>query len=366
MSREDRSGTPRLTPRIATAVIAALLLAWGLTGCGDGGGGEGGTGAAPGEAGDRPRVGVAIPAATHGWPAGVIWWARRAMGDYPNIDWQFQTAGNATEQANQIEALVEKEIAALVVLPFDSDTPLPAVRRAKQRGVFVVSVDRGLREPVADVYVAGDNAAFGRKAAAFIAERLGGQGRIVVLRGMQVEIDTERYEAAIAELEQHPGIEVLGVEHGNWNRQDAHAVMQTFLTKFDEIDAVWAADDDMALGVEQAIREAGREGEMWIVGGGGMKQVVKRVMDEDPMYPATVTYPPGMIAAGIHLAAAHVLYEGNELAVADDIPGHLNVPGAALLGPNEASPSGRREIRLDLSVVTAGNAEQFYFPESVY
>ena len=47
-------------------------------------------------------------------------------------------------------------------------------------------------------------------------------------------------------------------------------------------DAVWASDDDMALGAEKAIKEAGRMNQMWILGGAGMKDIVKRVMDNDP------------------------------------------------------------------------------------
>jgi ribose transport system substrate-binding protein len=120
----------------------------------------------------------------------------------------------------------------------------------------------------------------------------------------------------------------------------------------------------MALGVEQAIREAGRTGEMWILGGAGMKEIVKKVMDKDPQYPADVTYPPGMIAAGIALAVAGAT-DGNERAVADKIPKYLRIDPAGLQEkPGDAKDE--RKLRVDVQLVTPENAKEFYFPDSVY
>ena len=320
-------------------------------------------------AADQPHVGVCIPAATHGWAGGVGWWAEREMANkaFGNVTWEFQRASSAADQAAQIDAMVQKGITALAVLPFDSDTPLPPLRRAKEQGVYLVVVDRALREPVADLYVAGDNRAFGRTAADFMWRKLDGKGNVVALRGLPVEIDAERYDAWAGVMKEHPGITLLGAQPGNWNRQDAHNVMATFLTKFNHIDAVWAADDDMALGVEQAIREAGRTGEMWVVGGGGMKEIVKRVMDRDEQFPADVTYPPGMIAAGIALAVAGAT-DGNEVGLYDAIPAYLKIDKAKLrsaLAP-DGGKHAQRDLTVDVQLVTPADADQFYFRDSVY
>ena len=120
--------------------------------------------------------------------------------------------------------------------------------------------------------------------------------------------------------------------------------MQTFLTQNPHIDAVWAQDDDVALGAIQAIQEAHREKEMWVFGGAGMKDIIKKVMDRDPMVPADITYPPSMIGAGIHMAASS-LRDGNKTSLAPMLPKHLV---------------------LDVDVVTPENAKDFYFPDSVY
>jgi ribose transport system substrate-binding protein len=299
-----------------------------------------------GSAAPQPRIkiGVSVPAADHGWTAGIGWWAKRAMALYPNVEWVYNTAVNPEKQISDIEDMMAQNVDGLVILATESAPLTPVAKKAHERGLYIVNVDRGFLEPVADLFVEGDNAAFGRKSAEFMVEKLGGKGKIVILRGIPCTVDTARYEAAMKVFQKNPGIEILGVQPGMWNRQKALEVTQTFLTQHKRIDAVWAADDDMAVGCEQAIREAGRAAEMWICGGAGMKEIIKKVMDKDPMYPVDITYPPSMIATGIHLAVA-ALRDGNAPRVSEFLPRHLI---------------------MDVDLVTPDNAQKFYFPESVY
>ena len=334
---------------------ASLLLA---AGCGDR------ASSRPGEGARKPVIGVAIPAADHGWTAGVGWWAEKTISEHPEIEWQYQRAADNKTQADQVEAMLAKGVDALVLQPVDSDSLIQTVKRARDQGVYVVTVDRGLRDSSADLYIAGNNATFGSKAAEFIAEKLGGKGKVVILRGISCIVDTERFDGAKAVFDKHPGIEILGDQPGEWSREKAHDVMQDFLTKFDHIDAVWAADDDMAVGAEQAIREAGRQDEMWIVGGACMKDIVKRILDGDAMYPADVTYPPEMIAAGMGFAMARITgAEG--AAVAALLPPQLGI-AADKAAEAIRDSDGQRDFILETKLVTPANAKDFYFPDSPF
>lgn len=69
------------------------------------------------------------------------------------------------------------------------------------------------------------------------------------------------------------------MQHGKRNRDDAFNVMQDYLSRYDQIDAVWADDDGMAIGMLEVIAQAGREEEMWVLGGAGMKEIIARVRD---------------------------------------------------------------------------------------
>jgi ribose transport system substrate-binding protein len=301
--------------------------------------------AQPAKAAKKIRIGVSIPAAEHGWTAGVQWWAKRAMKLYPDIDWSLSTANTAEKQIADIEDMAAKGIDGLVILCTESAPLTPAAKKLKEKGVFIVNVDRGFTdEKVADIFLEGDNKAFGKTAAEFIVKKLEGKGSIVILEGIPCTVNTDRVSAAVEVFKQHPEIKILGQQPGMWNREKALEVMENFLSKHKKIDAVWAADDDMAMGVLQAATEAGRAKDLWVVGGGGMKDIVKKVLDKDPQVPATVTYPPSMIAAGIHTAAS-ALRDGNKDKIAEFMPRHL---------------------KMDVELVTPENAKAFYFPDSVY
>ncbi|TWA70132.1 monosaccharide ABC transporter substrate-binding protein (CUT2 family) [Azospirillum brasilense] len=289
------------------------------------------------------KMGVSIPAATHGWAGGLNWHAQQAEKrlekQYPNLDVVIVTARDVGRQANDLEDLVSvQRIDALVILPFESAPMTDPVRAVKQAGKFVTVVDRGLTDPtIQDLYVAGNNPQMGEVSARFMKEKMGGKGDIVVLRGIPTVIDNQRVDAFMKEIE-GTQIKVLGMQYANWNRDDGFKVMQDFLSRFPKIDAVWAQDDDIALGVIEAVKQAGREKEMFILGGAGMKDMIKRVMDKDVLVPADVLYPPAMIAEAMEITAKHLV---------------------------EKAPI-QKEYIIEATLVTPENAAKYYYPDSPF
>jgi ribose transport system substrate-binding protein len=292
----------------------------------------------------RYSIGVSIPAADHGWTAGVASWAKKAMALHPEIDWQFATANTPEKQINDIQDMMTKGVDGLVILATESAPLTPIAKEAHDRGIYIVNVDRGFLEPVADVFLEGDNKSFGKKSAEFIAKKMNGQGNLVIMEGIPCTVNDDRVNSALDVFKAYPNIKILGRQSAKWNREDALTVMQNFLTQYPHIDAVWAGDDDTAVGAIQAIRQAGRDKEMWVVGGGGMKDIVKMIQDGDPIIPATITYPPSMVAEGIHLAAS-TLRDGHQKQISEFVPRH---------------------IMLDVDLVTPENAKDHYFPDSAY
>ena len=291
------------------------------------------------------NLGVAIPAATHSFTAGIVFWANQAKKDlekaHKNLKVTVKTASGAPEQANQLQDLLTaNKIDTLVIFPFESAELTKPVAQVKSKGVYVTVVDRGLTDTSAqDAYVSGDNTAFGRIPAEYLAKALNGKGNIVALRGIPTTIDNERMDAFNAVIKKHPDIKVLDAKHGNWNRDDAFKVMQDYLTRFKEIDAVWAADDDMAVGVLKAIEQAKRKDIKVVFGGAGMKQMVKVLMDgSNPLIQANVSYSPKFMYDAIKLTAEARL-KGEKLPASTIIPSVL---------------------------ITKENAKQFYFPDSPF
>ena len=289
----------------------------------------------------KVHIAVSIPAADHGWTGGVVYHAERAKKTlealYPGLKITVKTSPDGASQANALEDLTSQGIDALVTLPHNSDELTDPLRQVKEKGVFVTVVDRALSDPtIQDLYVAGNNPELGRVAGTYLKDTLK-TADVVVIRGLPIVIDEERqkgFDDAIA----GSGIKVLDKQFGNWSRDDAFKIMQDYLTKFPKIDAVWCQDDDMAVGVLEAISQAKRTDIKLVIGGAGMKDMIKRVADGDSMTPINVLYPPSMIATAMELTVANFY---------DQVP----VRGSYIL---------------DATLVTKDNAAEFYFPDSPF
>jgi ribose transport system substrate-binding protein len=295
------------------------------------------------QAADKKTIGVSIPAADHGWTAGVVFHANRVakllMSEYPGLNVIVKTSPDAATQANALEDLSTQGIDALVILPSDPDPLVNAIKQVKAKGTFVALVDRAPSNndlSVRNLYVAGNNPALGAAAGDYIKANTP-DAQVVVIRGLPIPIDQQRQDGFDAALK-GSNVKVLEKQFGNWNRDDAFKVMQDYLTKYPKIDVVWCQDDDMTVGVLQAIEQAKRTDIQYIVGGAGMKDMVKKVMDGDKMVPVDVAYPPSMVGTALELTAAH-LY--------DQVP----VEGSYIL---------------DATLITKDNAKEWYFPDSPF
>jgi len=295
-------------------------------------------------AADKIKIGVSYPTPTHAWAAGMNWHAEKAEKRlealYPDVDLILVNSPDPSQQASAIEDLVSvHQIDALVVLPFESEPLTDPVLNAKKSGAMITVVDRGLSQPgIEDIYVAGNNPEMGRVSAEYMKSRLKSGDNIVILRGIPTIIDNERFDAFMEGIKD-TGINVLDHKHANWNRDDGFEVMQDFLSRFPDIDAVWAQDDDIAIGVVAALKQAGRDGNgMFVVGGAGMKETIKGVMEGNELVPVDVLYPPAMIATAMDVTVAAFKSNGP-------------VAGRYILGA---------------TLITKDNAKDFYFPDSPF
>ncbi|MEN3147733.1 substrate-binding domain-containing protein [Neorhizobium sp. IRAMC:178] len=291
----------------------------------------------------KVTIGVSIPAADHGWTAGVVFHAERVakllMKEHPGLNVIVKTSPDAASQANAVQDLAVQGLDALVILPSDPDPLVNAIQQVKDKGTFVALVDRAPSvndSTIRDLYVAGNNPALGQVAGEYI-KKTTPDAQVVVIRGLPIPIDQQRqdgFDKGIAGSK----VKVLDRQFGNWSRDDAFKVMQDYLTKYPKIDVVWCQDDDMAVGVLEAIAQAKRTDIKYIVAGAGSKDMIKKVMDGDKMVPVDVLYPPAMVATAMELTAGNFY---------DKVP----VSGTYIL---------------DATLVTKDNAKNFYFPDSPF
>jgi len=165
---------------------------------------------------------------------------------------------NVDEQIAMVEQVLKDKPDAVVFIPVDDVAMVDSVKRLNDANIPVVLVANPLPGRFV-TYVGADDFEIGYREARYLFEKLGGKARIVVIEGTPAApTNRERlrgYRRAFAEF---PGIEVLGSGVGNYQQPDARGAMAKLLAEHPQIDAVLSANDSMALGVLEALKDANR------------------------------------------------------------------------------------------------------------
>jgi inositol transport system substrate-binding protein len=171
-------------------------------------------------------------------------------------------------QLGQVENFITQGMDAIVVVPANTDATDPMTQAAVDAGIPLVYVNRkpaNLPEGIA--YVGSDSIDAGIMQMEFIAEKLGGKGNIVIMNGnLSQEAAQMRTEGVKQVAANFPDITISKEQSGNWSRDEGLALMENWLSTGDQIDAVAANNDEMAIGAIAAIDAAGKLGTI-IVGG---------------------------------------------------------------------------------------------------
>jgi ribose transport system substrate-binding protein len=336
--------------RLLTSIAAAALLTFVLAACGGDDGGETKTvtvnssedssGGSGGGSGETVRIVASVPPTDHGWLGAISKNAKAAAEQYDDVDFELLEAADADSQAQQIEQVISDKPDALVVLPQDGAALTPVAQKAEEAGIPVVNVDRLFTEPdAATSTILGDNYQIGVLAADYISEELNCEGNVVEIQGLAgISVTEERSKGFAEELKKKcpdGGVEIVAQQPGDFNPDTGLKVMENILQSEDQIDAVYTHDDDMAQGVVQAIRNAGRDEEMFLTGVGGSEDAMKQI-EEGGLYRATFLYNPSMAATAVNMARLIALGEGFNELVPPEVPRQMIVPAAVVTQDNVA------------------------------
>ncbi len=232
---------------ITAAVAGAALL---LSGCG-----AGDTAAQE----DKTVIGVSVYDMSSFITQGQE--GMEAYAEANDIELLWNSAGlDVSTQADQIDQYVNQGVDAIVVVPVQADSLQPQLKAAADAGIPVVAVNAALEDTTnLASSVLPDDIAAGESEAQAMVDHLGGSGNVVILQGplgQSAEIDRSKGIANV--LAENPGIKVLAQDTANWKRDEAVNLMANWISAFgDGIDGVIAENDDMGLGAQQALTEAG-------------------------------------------------------------------------------------------------------------
>lgn len=199
-------------------------------------------------------------------------------------------------QLSGIEDLIARKVDLILVNPTDSAAVVPAVLAANRAGIPVITVDRGAEGGDVLAHVASDNVLGGRMAGEFIAQLLGGKGKVVEIEGIPgTSAARERGQGFGEVMAQYPGIEVVARQEAGFDRARGLTVMENILQAQPEIDVVFCHNDEMALGALIAIQAAGRADRIKVVGFDATDDAVKAVQEGRML--ATVAQQPRLMGA---------------------------------------------------------------------
>jgi ribose transport system substrate-binding protein len=329
--------------RLSTSVAAACLLAIGVAACG--GGTKTVTEQAPaaanpatGGTGKKVTIIASVPPTDHGWLGAISKNAKKQAAVYKDVDFKLLQAADADSQAQQVEQAIAQKPDALVVLPQDGAALTPVAQKAEKAGIPVVNIDRLFSSPdAATATILGDNYQIGVLAAEYIADQLKCQGNIAEIQGLAgISVTTDRSKGFADTLKKKcpgGGLKVVAQQPGDFNPDQGLKVMENILQAQKKIDAVYTHDDDMAQGVAQAIRNAGRDKEMFLTGVGGSADAMKQIK-QGGLYRATFLYNPNMAATAVTMARLIAQGQGFPELVPPEVPRQLIVPAAVVTQDN--------------------------------
>jgi ribose transport system substrate-binding protein len=179
--------------------------------------------------------------------------------------------GDVARQIAQMQDLIQQEVDAIIIWPTNGEAVIPAVREAHKAGIPVIVTNSNIAEAghqFVKSFSGPDNITQGSRSAELMCEALEGKGRVLQISGQPgytTAIERAKgFEDRLPEV--CPDVELVETQPGDWNREKSQTVMEAFLVKYDDIDGVYAGDDNMGVGAMNAAIAAGRVGDIAFVG----------------------------------------------------------------------------------------------------
>ncbi|WP_321808163.1 sugar ABC transporter substrate-binding protein [Burkholderia sp. BCC1993] len=180
-----------------------------------------------------------------------------------------------TDTANQIrivEQMIVSKVDAIVLAPADSKALVPVVKKAVDAGITVVNIDNRLDPDVLKSknlnvpFVGPDNRKGARKIGDYLAKRLKAGDQVGILEGVSTTTNAQQRTAGFEDSMKAGGMKVVSVQSGEWEIDKGNAVASAMLNEYPNLRALLCGNDNMAIGAVSAVRAAGKQGKVFVVG----------------------------------------------------------------------------------------------------
>ena len=305
------------------ALLLALAMVLSLAACGA---------SAPAE--KKVKVGIAAPDVTHGWVAGVAYYAEKYCKDN-GLEYKVSTSADAAEMQAGLQDLVAWGATVIVSFPQWAGMET-AMQEIIDSGIPVVNFD--IDVACEGIYkVTGDNYDMGYQSAKYIVEKAGEAAYIAVLdvpsSGSVCELRKQGFYDYLKEIN-YDTSNIQEFQLESFARDDGLKSAADILEKMPQIDAFYSMDDETSIGTIQAMKDAGRTEIKAITGGGGCQEYFKIIASDEgkAIGAASALYSPAMIQDAIKVAikvmngekADPVLVIPTTIVSAENVADHLD------------------------------------------
>ncbi len=259
------------------------------------------------------KIGIAAPEVTHGWVAGVAYYAEKYCKDN-SLTYKTVVSSDAAEMAAGLQDLVAWGANVIVSYPQWAGMET-AVQEVIDAGIPVVNFDVDVK--CDGVYmVTGDNYDMGCQSAKYIVDKVGSSANIVVMdvpsSGSVCKLRKQGFYDYLDKIG-YDKSNIFEIQLASFSRDDGLKNMADVLEAHSKIDAVFSMDDETSLGAIQAITEAKRTDIKAITGGGGSQEYFRLIASDEgkAVGAASALYSPMMIQDAIKNAL--ILYKGGKV-----------------------------------------------------
>jgi inositol transport system substrate-binding protein len=210
------------------------------------------------------------------------------------------------KQFSQVENFVAQKVDAIILNPCELEASTPAVDYVKKAGIPLVLVNQTTKS-VGDSYIGSNDFEAGRIAMEAIAKKLNGQGGVLMLHGiMGTSAQLQREAGAREVFAKYPGLKLVDHQTASWDRAKAMALTENWIQAHKgKFSAVFAHNDEMAMGALLALERAGLKKDVYVIGIDAIAQALSAVKEgrlDATVFQDAVGQGKGSVDAAIHLA----------------------------------------------------------------
>jgi ribose transport system substrate-binding protein len=193
-------------------------------------------------------------------------------GTYTLLVNGIRNESDLAQQVALVEQMMAQGVDAIVIAPADSRALVPVLAKALRQKIVVVNIDNKLDEPTLqqagiDIpFVGPDNRAGAHAVGAALAKRLQHGDKVAILEGIPTAFNAQQRRLGFEDAMREAGIDVVGVQSAHWEQDEANTVAAAMLREHQDLKAILASNDNMALGAAAAVRQAGKTGQVHVVG----------------------------------------------------------------------------------------------------